>query len=90
MGFLMKKVNWFEKITERLRDYSEGEIWTSDGDEILCKTESVAKTIADLFETLYKTQGDDVIINTGYYDPIEDERNNETDYRTGWWYVNMQ
>ena len=38
MPYLMNKVNWFEEITDRLRDYSEGDIWTT-GDEILCKTE---------------------------------------------------
>lgn len=89
MGYLMKKVNWFEKITERLRDYSEGYIWTS-GDEILCQTESAAEAIADMFETLYKSQGDEILINIGHYDPEEDERNEEVDRYTGWWYVNIQ
>lgn len=85
----MEKVNWFEKITERLRDYSEGEIWTN-GDEILCKTESAANAIADMLVMLYKTQADEILVNTGYYDPVEDERNGETDRHTGWWYVNIQ
>lgn len=89
MGYLMEKVDWFYKITERLRDYSEGDIWTS-GDEILCKTESAADAIADMLETLYKSQGEEILINTGYYDPEEDERNNEVDRYTGWWYVNIQ
>lgn len=89
MGCLMEKVNWFEKITERLRDYSEGEIWTS-GDEILCKTESAVNAIADMLVTLYKAQGDEILVNTGYYDPIEDEKNGEIDRYTGWWYVNIQ
>lgn len=35
MGLLMKKVNWFEKITERLRDYSEGDVWTNGDDNPL-------------------------------------------------------
>ena len=89
MGYLMKKVDWFEKITERLRDYSEGEVWTS-GDEILCKTESAADAIADMLTTLYKTQGDEILVNIGFYDPEEDERNGEVDKYTGWWYVNIQ
>ena len=27
-------------------------------------------------------------VNTGYYDPTQDERNNEVDKFTGWYYVN--
>ena len=85
----MERINWFDMITDRLRDYSEGEIWTS-GSEILCRTESASNTIADMFETLYKTQGDEILVNTGYYDPEEDKKNNEVDRYTGWWYVNVQ
>lgn len=86
--FEKSKINWFEKIVNRLRDYSEGEIWTT-GDEILVKTESAANAIADMLTTLYKTQGEDVTIVTGYYDPAEDFINNEIDRCTGWWYVNI-
>ena len=53
MPYLMKKANWFEEIIDRLRDYSEGNIWSS-GDEILCKTEEVADALADMFECLYR------------------------------------
>lgn len=28
-------------------------------------------------------------VNTGYYDPIEDERNNEVDCNTGYYYVTI-
>lgn len=86
---MTERINWFDMITDRLRDYSEGEIWTS-GSEILCRTESAANTIADMFETLYKTQGDEILVNTGYYDPEKDKKNNEVDKYTGWWYVNVQ
>ena len=88
MPYLMKKVNWFEDITDRLRDYSEGDIWTT-GNEILCKTEEVANALADMFECLYKAHGEEIIVNTGYYDPVEDERNGEVDRYTGWWYINI-
>ena len=85
---LMPKINWFEQITDGLRDYSDGDIWSSGG-EILVKTESAADAIADMLETLYKTQGEEVLINIGYYDPVEDEKNGELDRYTGWWYVNI-
>lgn len=57
--------------------------WT-DGEEILCKTEEQAEVIADFLEDV----GFDYV-NTGYYDPIEDERNGEVDRYTGWWYVSI-
>jgi hypothetical protein len=84
----MKRVDWFYEIADRLRDYSEGDILSS-GCEILCKTEDVADALADMFECLYKAQDEDILVNTGYYDPEEDKRNNEEDRYTGWWYVNI-
>ncbi len=83
------RIDWFKGIAERLRDYSEGDVW-SLGDEILCKTESAANAFADMFETLYRAQGEEVQVNTGYYDPEEDKRNGEEDRCTGRWYVNIQ
>lgn len=84
----MERINWFQEIANRLRDYSDGDIWSA-GDEILCKTEGAADALADMFETLYASQGEEILANTGYYDPVEDERNNELDRFTGWWYVNI-
>ena len=84
----MDRIEWFDVIAERLRDYSEGDIWSS-GDEILCKTEAVADALADMFECLYGAQDEEILINTGYYDPVEDEKNGEVDRYTGWWYVNI-
>ena len=83
------RIDWFSEIATRLRDYSQGEIWSS-GDEILCKAEETADALADMFESLYRSQDEEILVNTGYYDPIEDERSGETDRYTGWWYVNVQ
>lgn len=85
---IMEKVDWFYEVANRLRDYSDGDIW-SVGDELLCKTENAADTLADLIEQLYHFQGEEVSVNTGYYDPEEDKRNGEEDRFTGWWYVNI-
>lgn len=82
------KINWFYEIADRLRDYSDGDIWSA-GDELLCRTESAANTLADLLEQLYSAQGEEIIVNTGFYNPKEDKRNNEEDRFTGWWYVNI-
>lgn len=83
------RIDWMEMIINSLPDYSDGIIWSDGGTEILVKTESAANTIADLVTLLYKMQGEDVLINTGYYDPEEDRKNNEEDRYTGWWYVNI-
>lgn len=59
--------------------------WTSGvglGSDILCKTEESANAIADFLEELGFEE-----VNTGYYDPEEDERCGEVDKYTGWWYV---
>jgi hypothetical protein len=84
----VEKIDWFYEIANRLRDYSDGNIW-SVGCEILCKTEEAAEALADMFESLYRSQDEEILINTGYYDPKEDARNGELDRYTGWWYVNI-
>ena len=76
-------------IINALPDYPDGIIWSDGGTEILVKTGSAAFAIADLIEALYRAQGEEVLINTGYYDLEEDKRNNEEDRYTGWWYVNI-
>lgn len=85
----MGRLNWFHVIADRLRDYSEGDVWCNYGDEIMCRTQSAADAIADLIESLYRSQGEDIVVNTGYYDPEEDRRNGEEDRCTGWWYINI-
>lgn len=84
-----ERIDWIGMIVNALPDYSDGIIWSDGGAEILVKTESAANTIADLVEALYRLQGEEVLVNTGHYDPEEDRRNNEEDRYTGWWYVNI-
>ena len=81
------RIYWMEMIINFLPKYSDT-IW-SDGNEILVKSEDAADKIADAIELLYQSQGEDILVNTGYYDPEEDKRNNEEDRYTGWWYVNI-
>ncbi len=83
------RIDWMEMIVGALPNYSDGIIWSDEDAEILVKTESAADTIADLITLLYKSQGEEVLVNTGYYDPEEDKRNNEEDRYTGWWYINI-
>ena len=81
-------IDWYDVIAQNLRDYSDGEVWSS-GDEILCKTESAAEAISDMIWQLYRAQGESVTLTTGYYDPEEDQRNGQEDRFTGWWYVDI-
>lgn len=60
-------------------------VWT-DGTEILCETEDMAKIIADMFECI---TGETQTMHYHYYDPEEDKRNDCVDSHTGWWYVDF-
>lgn len=86
---MIGRIDWMEMIVNALPDYSDAIIWSDGGTEILVKTESAANTIADLIEALYRAQGEEVLVNTGSYDPEEDKRNNDEDRYSGWWYVNI-
>lgn len=57
----------------------------SNRTEILSKDESEVEAIANLFDQLYG----EGTCNTGYYDPVEDARNNEVDAYTGLYYVTI-
>ena len=58
--------DFFSFICARVRDYSDGEVW-SDGDQILCKTESAANALCDLLWQLYNERGEAFDLHTGYY-----------------------
>ena len=73
-----------DQICKLLPHTPDYRIW-SDGAEILCETEQLAEDIADFFDALYAYP----TVNTGYYDPEEDERNNEVDSHTGFYYVTV-
>lgn len=45
-------IDWFYVINDSLRDYSDGYIWSNCGDEIMCKSQSIAEAIADVLESL--------------------------------------
>ena len=64
-----------------------GDIKTcGNGDEILCADKETAQQIADILQLRY-IHG---TIQTGYYDPVEDERDDCVDENTGWYYVIME
>lgn len=75
----------FHEFTRALPDVPRG-VW-SNGDEILCISAEAAYAIADLLEALYRKDGKERTIVTGYYDPEEDARMAEEDILTGYHYV---
>lgn len=54
-----------------------------DGSQVMVKSAEHADFLADLLESLFHID----YVNTGYYDPEEDKRDNCTDEYTGWHYV---
>lgn len=57
-------------------------IW-SNGYDIMCETEQIANTIAELLESMNITD----VATTGYFDPKEDKENDEVNECTGFYYV---
>lgn len=62
----------------------EVDVWT-DGTEILCRTEELARMIADALDAVTG----EAESHYSYYDPEEDERDGCVDDHTGWWYVDF-
>lgn len=60
----------------------------SDGDEILCPSEQECEIVADFLEDVLK-EISSITVHTGYYDPDEDKRSGEDDYRTGFYYIDF-
>lgn len=60
-------------------------IW-SNGCDIMCETEAIAGAIAEFIECMGITD----VATTGYFDPGEDERGNEVNECTGFYYVRCE
>lgn len=62
--------------------------WT-DGESILCPSESEMKAIISLLMDAF-SEDDKISFLYGYHDPNEDVRNRKVDERTGLWYINFE
>lgn len=72
-----------EQVTD---EFKETHFLTDpDGTEILSTNREEIEALANFFDQLYE----DPCINTGYYDPEEDKRNNEVDAYTGLYYMSI-
>ena len=60
----------------------------ADGDMIYCDSEKLSDALRAIIEAADKD--DSAVVLTGYYDPVEDERDGTVDKYTGWWYVDIE
>lgn len=75
--------DWIAERFPKSPDTAKDGIWY-DGDEFLCRTDAQVEGIADWMANVAGLE-----TATGYYDPEEDQRNGETDQRTGWYYARV-
>lgn len=60
----------------------------SDGEMILCSSESSCDVVADFLQDVFRDGT--LVVQTGYYDPVEDRNNCECDKYTGFYYISFE
>lgn len=81
------KTNWIVAIADMLSGNGSDAVWCDDDGQILVASEEAANAVVGLIEAFYRSQGEEISVNTGYYDPEEDKRNGVENNHTGWWYI---
>ncbi len=69
----MERIDWLAEMVKRLQGESTRDT-CSDGDHIMLGSLEKAEFLANLIETLYHSQGENVNVKVEYYDKHEDER----------------
>lgn len=82
-----KDDEWFadyliEALWVMVNEHGNKKVFGCGDGEFIVETEAEANAIADLFEAAGLKE-----VNTGWYDPVEDERDGCVDELTGRWYV---
>lgn len=85
----MNKIDWFNEICTHLQKVDTNDFW-SDGNQIMCLEMEQADFLGNLIESLYRSQGEDIQIITGYYDKREDEQQGTVDNYSNMWYVTIE
>lgn len=75
-----------ENLPTELQSCDDNPRMWSNGCDIMCETEVIANVIADFLKSIGVTDN----ATTGYFDPVEDERNNEVNECTGFYYVTCE
>ena len=79
----------FYFILDGVRDNDPTDGLWSDDSVILCDSKELCDTIVTILETADEGSGG-IRVLSGYYDPVEDERDDAVDEYTGWWYVDIE
>lgn len=69
-------------------DSSNNSGFWSNGDMILCPSESSCGVVADFLQNVFRNSS--LVVQTGYYDPVEDHNNCECDKYTGFYYISFE
>ena len=69
-------------------DTSNNPGFWSDGEMILCPSETDCNTVADFLQDILRDST--IVVQTGYYDPVEDLNNCECDDYTGFYYISFE
>lgn len=82
---VMYELNVFQILANSLprEPESDSAFWYDGGDDILCRTAELADTLADWLDD------HGYCSVTGYFDPVDDEREKCVDQLTGWYYVTI-
>lgn len=72
----------------RSYDTSDDPGFWSDGDMILCPSETDCNIVADFLQDTFRDST--LVIQTGYFDPFEDHNNGECDDYTGFYYISFE
>ena len=92
---MSKQKEVINKIIEMLprepRSYDTSDdpgFWT-DGEEILCPSETDCEIVTEFLKDVLSEYGNMTVL-TGWYDPCEDAENGEQDGKTGFNYVRFE
>ena len=79
-----------EQLPSKPRSFDTADdpgFWT-DGDMILCPSETSCGIVADFLQDMLLDST--IVVKTGYFDPFEDSRNGEADDYTGFYYIDFE
>ena len=74
----------------RSHDISDDPGFWTDGEQILCPSEIECEIVVNFLLDVFSEYPETPLIQTGWYDPFEDVRNQETDDYSGFCYIQFE